>query len=141
PDVDLWPYTSMRIGGSGDFLVRAQTAEDIAAAVEWAHGENYPALVIGGGSNLLISDDGVGGVVMVARTPGQRAESLVEVVDEGDSVLVTVGAQVPTSWFGAYCAERGWGGMEWAVGLPGQIGGATVNNAGAHDTEIKDHLV
>lgn len=141
PDVPMSRYTTMRIGGEADFLVRAQTADDIAAAMRWAQGENYPVTVIGGGSNLLVSDEGIRGVVIVARTPGARAESLVEAVDEGDSVLVTVGAQAPTSWFGKYCAERGWGGMDWAVGLPGQVGGATVNNAGAHGTEIKDHLV
>lgn len=141
PDVDMSLYTTMRTGGVADFLVRAQTADDIVAAVDWAHDENYPVTVIGGGSNLLVDDDGVRGLVIVSRTPGQRAESLVEVVDEGDSVLMTVGAQAPMSWLGKYCAERGWGGMDWAVGLPGQVGGATVNNAGAHGAEFRDHLV
>ncbi|HWV36750.1 MAG TPA: UDP-N-acetylmuramate--L-alanine ligase, partial [Thermomicrobiales bacterium] len=113
PDVEMSRYTTMRIGGPADFLVRAQTADDIAAAVNWAHDENYPVTVVGGGSNLLVSDAGIRGLVIVARTPGARAESLVEAVDEGESVRVTVGAQAPTSWFGKYCAERGWGGMDW----------------------------
>jgi UDP-N-acetylmuramate dehydrogenase len=56
-------------------------------------------------------------------------------------VLVTVGAQAPLTWLGRYAAERGWAGMDWGVGLPGQVGGATVNNAGAHGTEMKEHLV
>jgi len=60
--------------------------------------------------------------------------------DLGDRVVVTVGAQAPLSWVGRFCAEQGWAGMDWGVGLPGQIGGATVNNAGAHGTELKDHL-
>src|SRR5690606_11724378 len=51
------------------------------------------------------------------------------------------GAQAPLSWLGRYAAEQGWAGMDWGVGLPGQVGGATVNNAGAHGTEMKDHLV
>jgi UDP-N-acetylmuramate dehydrogenase len=80
-------------------------------------------------------------LVVVVRTPGQRAESLIDVADEGDAVMLRVAAQAPVSWLGRYCAEHGWAGMDWAVGLPGQIGGATVNNAGAHGTEIKDHLV
>ncbi len=134
-------YTTMRIGGPADFLVRAQSADDITAAVNWAHEENFPVTVIGGGSNLLVPDDGVRGLVIVARTPGQRADSLVEAVDEGDEVVLTVGAQAPLSWLGRYCAERGWRGMDWGVGLPGQVGGATVNNAGAHGAELKDRLV
>ncbi len=56
-------------------------------------------------------------------------------------MLLTVGAQAPLSWLGRHAAEQGWAGMDWAVGLPGQVGGATVNNAGAHGTEMKDHLV
>jgi UDP-N-acetylmuramate dehydrogenase len=51
-----------------------------------------------------------------------------------------VAAPAPLSWTGRYAAERGWAGMDWGVGLPGTIGGATVNNAGAHGTEMKDHL-
>lgn len=134
-------YTTMRIGGPADFLVRASSADDIVAATRWAKAEGIPVTVIGGGSNLIVSDEGIEGLVIVARTPGERAASLLEVTDEGDSVLVTVGAQAPLSWLGRYAAEQGWAGMDWAVGLPGQVGGATVNNAGAHGTEMKDHLV
>ena len=54
--------------------------------------------------------------------------------------MLRVGAQAPLSWVGRYAAERGWSGLDWGVGLPGTIGGATVNNAGAHGTELKDHL-
>jgi UDP-N-acetylenolpyruvoylglucosamine reductase len=64
-------------------------------------------------------------VVVVARTPGEKAENLLHVEDLGDRVRVAVGAQAPLSWVGRYCAEHGWAGMDWGVGLPGQIGGAT----------------
>jgi UDP-N-acetylmuramate dehydrogenase len=53
---------------------------------------------------------------------------------------VRVAAQAPLSWTGRYCCDRGWAGMDWGVGLPGAIGGATVNNAGAHGSEMKDHF-
>lgn len=140
-DAAMSLYTTMRIGGPADFLIRAGAADDIVHAMRWAHGEGAPVTVIGGGSNLLVEDAGIRGLVIVARTPGERAETLLEVEDEGDTVLVTVGAQAPLSWLGRYAAERGWAGMDWGVGLPGQVGGATVNNAGAHGTELKDHLV
>jgi UDP-N-acetylmuramate--alanine ligase len=134
-------FTTMRLGGPADVLVRTPTPEDIEAVAAWAKQEGMPVTVIGGGSNLLVSDAGIRGVVIVARTPGERAEHLVTVEDRDDRVRVTVSAQAPLSWVGRYCAEHGWAGMDWGVGLPGQIGGATVNNAGAHGTELKDHLV
>jgi UDP-N-acetylmuramate--L-alanine ligase/UDP-N-acetylenolpyruvoylglucosamine reductase len=134
-------YTTMRIGGPADYLVRAGTPDHLISAMRWAREQGVPVTVIGGGSNLLVHDDGIRGLVIVSRTPGERAESLLEVEDERSAVLVTVSAQVPLSWLGRHAAERGWSGMDWGVGLPGQVGGATVNNAGAHGTEMKDHLV
>ncbi len=133
-------YTTMRLGGNADFLIRAQHPNHLVAAVRWAETEGLPVTVIGGGSNLLVSDRGIRGLVIVVRTPGDRARDLLDAEDRGDSVRVTVAAQAPLSWVGRYCAEQGWSGMDWGVGLPGQIGGATVNNAGAHGTELKDHL-
>lgn len=139
-DASMAMYTTMRLGGNADFLVRAQRPDQLVTAVRWAATEGLPITVIGGGSNLLVSDEGIRGLVIVVRTPGERAEALLEAEDQGDAVRVTVAAQAPLSWVGRHCAERGWSGMDWGVGLPGQIGGATVNNAGAHGTELKDHL-
>jgi UDP-N-acetylmuramate dehydrogenase len=133
-------YTTWRIGGPADLLVRAGTPDDLIAAMRWAIGEQLPVHVIGGGSNLLVGDRGIRGLVVVVRTPGERAENLLTAEDRGNDVLVRVAAQAPLSWVGRYCSERGWAGMDWGVGLPGAIGGATVNNAGAHGTEQKDHL-
>jgi UDP-N-acetylmuramate dehydrogenase len=97
--------------------------------------------VVGGGSNLLVGDGGIRGLVIVARTPGEKALGLVSTVERGDVVELTVAAQAPLSWVGRFASERGLAGMDWGVGLPGTIGGATVNNAGAHGTEQKDALV
>lgn len=136
-------HTTWRIGGPADLLVRAPTPEDLIAAIAWARDEGLPVTVIGGGSNLLVGDRGIRGLVILSRTPGERVErlGLVSVDDEGDHVRLRVAAQAPLSWVGRYASERGWGGMDWGVGLPGTIGGATVNNAGAHGTEQKDNLV
>ncbi|MDQ4044175.1 MAG: UDP-N-acetylmuramate--L-alanine ligase [Chloroflexota bacterium] len=140
-DVNMALFTTMRLGGPADFLVRAPTPDATVAALSWAESEGLPVTVIGGGSNLLVSDRGVRGLVIVTRTPGQQAGNLLEVEDEGETVLVRVGGQAPMSWLGRHAAEQGWAGLDWAVGLPGQVSGATVNNAGAHGAEIKDHLV
>ena len=133
-------HTTWRIGGPADFLVRAPTPVDLLAAARWAAGEGLPLTVIGGGSNLLAGDRGVRGLVVLARTPGERAKRLIEFEDLGDMVVLQVGAQAPLSWVGRFASERGWGGLDWGVGLPGTIGGATVNNAGAHGAELQDHL-
>lgn len=141
-DAPMSNYTTWRIGGLADFLVRAATPEDVIAAVRWAHDQQLPVTTIGGGSNLLVGDTGIRGLVLVVKTPGERAEQMVELTDEGgESVQLRVGAQAPLNWTARYCCEHGWSGMAWGVGLPGVIGGATVNNAGAHDAEMKDHLV
>jgi UDP-N-acetylmuramate dehydrogenase len=133
-------HTTWRIGGPADFLVRVPEQDDFIAAVRWAHDEGLPVTVIGGGSNLLVGEGGIRGLVISCRTPGERAEKLLEAEDLGEEVIVRVGAQAPLSWVGRYASERGWAGMDWGVGLPGTIGGATVNNAGAHGTEMKDSL-
>jgi UDP-N-acetylmuramate dehydrogenase len=133
-------FTTWRIGGPADFLVRVGTPNDLIAAANWARDEGLPVTVIGGGSNVLVGDRGIRGLVIVSRTPGERAEGLLSVEDHDDHVVLRVGAQALLSWVGRYCAERGWGGMDWGVGLPGTIGGATVNNAGAHGTEVQTNL-
>ncbi|MCA9860418.1 MAG: UDP-N-acetylmuramate dehydrogenase [Thermomicrobiales bacterium] len=132
--------TTWRIGGPADFAVRAGHPDKVIAALQWAHDQNLPVTVIGGGSNLLVGDDGIRGLVIIARTPGERAGQLVSAEDLGAETRLRVAAQAPLSWVGRYCCDRGWAGMDWGVGLPGAIGGATVNNAGAHGTEMKDHL-
>jgi UDP-N-acetylmuramate dehydrogenase len=139
-DSPLSRTTTWRIGGPADFLVRTANRDDLIAAVRWGVGEGMPVTVIGGGSNLLVSDAGIRGVVVVSKVSGEKATNLVTWDDLGDEVRLTVGAQAPLSWVGRFASENGWAGMDWGVGLPGTIGGATVNNAGAHGTEQKDHL-
>ena len=139
-DAPMRLHTTWRIGGPADFLARVATPGDLIAAVAWGRQQGLPVTVIGGGSNLLVDDEGIRGLVVLARTPGERALDLVEVEELGDVVRLRVAAQAPLSWTGRYAAERGWSGMDWGVGLPGTIGGATVNNAGAHGTEQIDHL-
>lgn len=139
-DSPMANWTTWRVGGPADVLVRAANPEELRAAVAWGHDQHLPVTVIGGGSNLLVGDRGIRGFVVLARTPGERADGLVQFEDRGDHVLLRVAAQAPLSWVGRYACERGWTGLDWGVGLPGTIGGATVNNAGAHGTELKHHL-
>jgi len=134
-------YSTFRAGGPADFLVRAGTAPEIALAFQWARQHDVPVTIFGGGSNLLVSDRGVRGLVIVVRRPGRDAEAGLELLDDGARPLVRVPASAPSTWLGRTAAGRGWHGMAWLVGLPGNVGGALVNNAGAHGGEIKDFLV
>ncbi len=139
-DRPLSLHTTFRIGGPADYLVRASNADEVLVAVEWARERDLPVTVIGGGSNLLVRDGGIRGLVILVRAPGKQVEDAYQVDDLDGAVRLTVPAQAPISWLGHLTAERGWEGMEWAAGLPGVVGGAIVNNAGAHGTETKDHL-
>lgn len=135
-------YNTFRVGGPADYLVRAGTAAEIGLALGWAREQKLPVQIFGGGSNLLVSDRGVRGLVVLVRRPGKDAEAGLEVLDEDDeSVLVRVPAAAPSNWLARTAAERGWAGLAWMVGLPGNVGGAVVNNAGAHGGETKDFLV
>jgi UDP-N-acetylmuramate dehydrogenase len=135
-------YNTFRLGGPADFLVRAGTPEEVSLAYRWGREQGVPITIFGGGSNLLVADAGVRGLVILVRRPGKDAEAGLEVLEETPSdLLVRVPAAAPSNWFGRTAAERGWAGLAWLVGLPGNVGGAVVNNAGAHGGEMKDFLV
>jgi len=135
-------YSTFRVGGPADFLVRAGDADEVALACTWARENAQPVTIFGGGSNLLVGDKGVRGLVIVVRRPGTAAEAGLEILQEtDDSTLVRVPAAAPSNWLGRTAAERGWAGLAWLVGLPGNVGGAVVNNAGAHGGEMTDHLI
>lgn len=129
-------YTSFRVGGPADYLARPANLAALREALAWANEAGLPVRVIGGGSNLLVSDRGVRGLVIVYHN--EREPLTVD--EEGDVAYVTAPAQLGLSRLGRYCCERGWAGLDWAVGLPGTVGGAVANNAGAHGTETIDHL-
>ena len=142
PDARLDLYSTFRVGGPADFLVRAGGEDEIALALHWADENDLPVTVFGGGSNMLVADRGIRGLVLVVRRPGRDVAADLEILDEdADSVTFSIPAAAPLTWTGREASKRGWAGMTWAVGLPGNVGGATVNNAGAHGAELKDALV
>lgn len=129
-------FTSFRIGGPADFLARPATLAALKQVLAWARAAGLPVTVVGGGSNLLVSDRGVRGLAIVYR--GEKEP--LTATEEGGIIRVTAPAQRMLSNVGRYCCERGWAGFDWAVGLPGTIGGAVANNAGAHGTEMIDNI-
>jgi len=118
----LASYTNMRVGGPADLLLVCHSNEELVAAVRLAIEYGVPWLVLGGGCNVLVADAGVRGLVLIDRADAVR-------MDEDGCLQAEAGA--PLSRLAVEMAEAGWGGLEWAAGLPGTVGGAVVGNAGA----------
>jgi UDP-N-acetylmuramate dehydrogenase len=133
-NIDLSDLTSYRVGGPAEWFSAPQNQEQLQAVREWAQQENLPITVLGAGSNLLISDRGLRGFILSTRH--LRQQTL-----DADTGLVTVEAGKPLPRLCWQVAEKGLSGLEWAVGVPGTVGGAVVMNAGAHDGNIADSLV
>lgn len=132
--VSLAPLTSYRVGGVAEFYIAPRNFEEIQACFAWAHQKALPVTLIGAGSNLLVSDRGLPGLVICTRHLRQsRFDS------ETAQILAAAGEPiVRLAW---QAAERGWSGLEWAVGIPGTVGGVVVMNAGAHTGCAADVLL
>lgn len=128
----LADYTTWRIGGPADLLVQPADARDLRLVLAWAASNRVPWQVLGNGSNLLIRDTGVRGLVIRIR------KVLDEVTREGPLVRAGAGATFPG--VANFAASHGLAGIEFGAGIPGTIGGAMVMNAGWHDWEIGNHV-
>lgn len=123
----LAPHTSLRVGGPADFFVLAKSAQDVAEALHWADERELEARVIGGGSNLLVAEDGVAGLVIKCDHAFGRATVQSR---NGELVLLAeAGANLANQ--ARRLARQDLAGLEWAANVPGTVGGAAVNNAGA----------
>jgi len=133
-NVSLAPYTSARIGGPADVLVTADSADELARIVKllWKLDQDY--IMLGGGSNVLVSDKGVRGVVVLNRAKGVRFHN-------GEQPSVTAESGVVFSNLANRCAAKGFAGLEWAATVPGTIGGAVYGNAGAFGGDMAGNLI
>jgi UDP-N-acetylmuramate dehydrogenase len=132
--VALSGFTSLRIGGPAEWYISPRRSEDVLAGLDWAREQQLPVTFLGAGSNLLVSDRGLSGLIISMR-------HLRHTVFDEETGQITVGAGVPIARLAWQAAERGWRGLEWAVGIPGTVGGAVVMNAGAHGQETADVLI
>jgi UDP-N-acetylmuramate dehydrogenase len=131
-DEPLAGHTTMRIGGPADLFVAVGAVEDLVAVLALAQEMEVPALVLGGGSNLLVSDRGVRGLVVANGCRAVRRH-------EGNVLWAESGANLA----GVARQAMRWGlaGLEWCVSVPGTVGGAVVGNAGAHGGCVADNLL
>ena len=133
-NVSLAPYTSARIGGPADVLVVVKSAGDFADVMETLWEQGAPYVILGGGSNVLVSDKGVRGMVVLNRAKEVRFES-------GDQPTVWCEAGAVFSNLANRCASKGLAGLEWAATVPGTVGGAVYGNAGAFGGDMSGSLI
>jgi UDP-N-acetylmuramate dehydrogenase len=132
--VPLAPLTTIGIGGPARYFLRAESAEQIESALEWARHESIPLFILGGGSNLLISDEGFPGLVMQVGLRGLTVES------EDGFVMLKAAAGEPWDPFVAFAVGRGYAGVECLSGIPGSIGATPIQNVGAYGQEVSETI-
>ncbi|MBI4492630.1 MAG: UDP-N-acetylmuramate dehydrogenase [Chloroflexi bacterium] len=128
-------HTSLKVGGPADYFQAVQSREQAVAALRAAVAAGLPVVVLGGGSNLLPADEGVDGLAI--KYVGARHELVVD----GNQALLVAEAGCSLAGLARRVSKQGWGGLEWAVNIPGTVGGAAVNNAGAFGSSTAEHLV
>jgi UDP-N-acetylmuramate dehydrogenase len=130
-DEPLARYTAVRLGGPADWLYLArQSTAELAEVVSAAWAHDIPVRVLGGGANVLVSDAGVRGLIILNHVTA--------LAFAGETAHVSSGYGLTT--LARKCAARGLAGFEWAASVPGTVGGAVVNNAGAHGGDMAGNV-
>lgn len=124
-------HTTLHVGGAAEWYLEAENFDDIAVARIVARSRRLPVTIIGNGSNLLVSDAGIRGLVV------KPTAALATITDLGMRLL-RVGAGVRLPELARYFRDSGVGGFEWGFGVPGTVGGGIYMNAGTRDGEMKD---
>ena len=129
-NISLAPYTSLGIGGPARYFTEARSENTVLDAIEFSRSRKLPLFVLGGGSNLLISDSGFRGLVLRVAIPG------ISIDEDGDFATVSAGAGVRWDLVVDKCVERSFAGIECLSGIPGWVGGTPVGNVGAYGQEV-----
>jgi UDP-N-acetylmuramate dehydrogenase len=129
-NIELAPLTTFRVGGAARFFVEATNENEILEAVNWAGKNDFPLFVLGGGSNVLIADEGLDGLVLKINLRG--------IEQKGE--LITAQAGEDWDQFVKYCLERNLQGIECLSGIPGLVGGTPVQNVGAYGQEVSETI-
>ena len=127
-------FTTMRVGGPAARMVHATTTDELVDAVREADDADEPLLVLGGGSNLVVADEGFPGTVVRVETTGIRIES----DDRCGGANVRVAAGEPWDDLVAHAVEQGWSGIEALSGIPGSSGATPIQNVGAYGQEVAE---
>lgn len=129
-NIPLAPMTTFKIGGPAKYFVEIKTKEELAAAFDWACENKEPVFILAGGSNVLINDKGVDGLVIKMRNDGIAVKGARLECGAGACLMAAARAAISENLTG----------LEWAVGIPGTVGGAVIGNAGAFGRSISESV-
>ncbi|MBE2271090.1 MAG: UDP-N-acetylmuramate dehydrogenase [Anaerolinea sp.] len=130
-DEPLAKYTAARLGGAADYVyIARESARELSDVLQAAWAQNTPVRVLGGGANVLVSDTGWRGLIVINKVSEAAFKESQVVVTSGYALTVLA----------RKCAAQGLAGFEWAASVPGTIGGAVVNNAGAHGGDMASNV-
>lgn len=132
--VPLAPLTTLRVGGPARYFVEGRSAEQVRTAVDWARSRQVPLFVLGGGSNLVVSDRGFPGLVLRIAIRG------VEERQEDGQAILEAGAGEDWDALVARAVARNCAGIECLSGIPGTVGGTPVQNVGAYGQEVSETI-
>ncbi len=130
----LGRYTSARVGGPAELFVTVTSGMELQTAVELAYACRINYFILGGGSNILVANNGIGGLVIMNKARAVNFRNI------GAAVICTVESGMNLSSLARQCIAKGLGGLEWAIGVPGTVGGAVVGNSGAHGGDMHSIL-
>ncbi|MEO8647716.1 MAG: UDP-N-acetylmuramate dehydrogenase [Acidobacteriota bacterium] len=136
-NISLSPFTTLKVGGPARFFARIRSEEQLVKSFEFAAFHELPVFVLGGGSNLLVSDHGFDGLVVKIELQGTEPHS----VHADDAPRLTVAAGEDWDRLVSYCVERDLCGIECLSGIPGSVGGTPVQNVGAYGQEVSSTIV
>lgn len=136
-DVPIGPLTTYRVGGAAAVFVEADTVDEVRTVGRAVAASGLPLLTIGRGSNLLVSDRGFDGIALVMGEGFAR----ISVDRSGPTPIVTAGSATALPVLARRTVQDGLSGLEWAVGVPGSVGGAVRMNAGGHGADVAASLI
>lgn len=134
-DVPLANLTSLKLGGPARHLIKATTRAEISEALHWAKDEGERAAILGGGTNLVVSDDGFPGLVVRVATRG------ITIHDEGSHIVLQAEAGEPWQNVVDTALQHNLAGLECLTGIPGTVGATPIQNVGAYGQEVSDTLL
>ena len=141
-DEPMNKHTSFKIGGNADFFVKAKNEEEVKFILDLCNENSIPLTIVGNGSNLLVSDDGIRGIVLKINIDKVIIEKNInDEINNSPKAVVTAGCGVPLGKLAFQLLNESISGFEFASGIPGTIGGAIRMNAGAYGSEMKDIVV
>jgi len=135
-DEPLAPHTTFRAGGPADLFVEAKTISKLVEYVRLARQHGVPVFILGNGSNILVRDGGIRGLVIE-----NHCNEFALDLKNPERALLTAESGASLPGIANRLARQGWSGLEWAIGVPGTVGGAVVGNAGAHGGAIADNVI